>query len=119
MHHIEEISVTVKGLSAKPKTYHLPRTIAKELEAFIQTRLDGKSVQADQVLPDVFDPIKGPAVALRGARYRAEFTQKQLAEKLGIRQHHLSEMENAKRPIGKEMAKKLAAVLAADYKVFL
>lgn len=119
MHHIEEVSVTLKGLSARPKTYRIPRDVAKELQAYIEARVDGKSIPAEQVLPEAFDPVQGPAVALRGARYRAQLTQKQLAEKLGVRQHHLSEMENAKRPIGKEMAKKLAAVLNVDYRVFL
>lgn len=119
MHHTEDITVTVKGLSAKPKTYTLPRAIAKELQTYIETRVDGERIPASDVLPDAFDSVKGPATALRGARYRQDLTQKQLADKLGIRQHHLSEMENAKRSIGKEMAKKLAAVLGVDYRLFL
>ena len=56
---------------------------------------------------------------LRGLRYREQLTQKQLAEKLFIHQHHLSEMENGKRPIGKEMAKKLADILNVNWKIFL
>ena len=58
-------------------------------------------------------------VAIRGARGKEGLTQKQLAELTGIAQHHISEMENGKRPIGKEMAKKLAKVLDMDYRVFL
>ena len=54
------------------------------------------------------------AVYLRGIRYREDLTQKQLADLAGIPQRHLSEMENGKRPIGKENAKKLAKVLNAD-----
>lgn len=38
----------------------------------------------------------------RGSRYKAELTQKELAEKLGVKPHHISEMENGKRPIGKK-----------------
>jgi plasmid maintenance system antidote protein VapI len=37
----------------------------------------------------------------------------------GIHRRHISEMENGKRPIGKENAKKLAKVLNADYRMFL
>jgi plasmid maintenance system antidote protein VapI len=37
----------------------------------------------------------------------------------GIPQRHISEMENGKRPIGKEMAKKLGKALNISYKVFL
>ncbi|MEM7175616.1 MAG: helix-turn-helix transcriptional regulator [Chlamydiota bacterium] len=56
---------------------------------------------------------------LRGCRYKHEITQKELAEEIGISQHHISEMENGKRSIGKEMAKKFAKFFQTDYRVFL
>ncbi|MDR3632006.1 MAG: helix-turn-helix transcriptional regulator [Desulfocapsaceae bacterium] len=37
----------------------------------------------------------------------------------GIPQRHVSEMENGKRPIGKETAKRLSKALHTDYRVFL
>ena len=52
-------------------------------------------------------------------RHREEYTQDELAEALGLKQHHISEMEHNKRPIGKAMAKRLADVLQCDYKEFL
>jgi DNA-binding XRE family transcriptional regulator len=58
-------------------------------------------------------------VALRAYRHREGLTQKQLAELSGIPQHHISEMENGKRTIGKERAKKLAAALNCDYRRLL
>lgn len=58
-------------------------------------------------------------LVLRGCRYRAEITQKELAKAIGISQHHISEMENGKRNIGKEMAKRLAEFFKTDYRVFL
>ncbi|MBC8018106.1 MAG: helix-turn-helix transcriptional regulator [Verrucomicrobia bacterium] len=60
-----------------------------------------------------------PASILRGARSKEEITQTRLSELTGIPQRHLSEMEQGKRPIGKETAKKLAAALNVDYRVFL
>jgi transcriptional regulator with XRE-family HTH domain len=57
--------------------------------------------------------------AIRGYRYRENLTQRQLAELTGIPQRHISEMENGKRTIGKEMAKRLAKALHTDYKMFL
>jgi transcriptional regulator with XRE-family HTH domain len=50
-------------------------------------------------------------VALRAYRTRENLTQKELAARTGIPQHHISEMENGKRPIGKERARKLAEQL--------
>ncbi|MCB1116133.1 MAG: helix-turn-helix transcriptional regulator [Chlamydiia bacterium] len=58
-------------------------------------------------------------VMLRACRYKGELTQKALAEELEISQHHISEMENGKRPIGKAIAKRLASFFKTDYRVFL
>lgn len=57
--------------------------------------------------------------ALRGLRSREGLTQKQLAEMIEAKPSHISEMENGKRSIGKEMAKRLARALRTEYKVFL
>jgi ribosome-binding protein aMBF1 (putative translation factor) len=57
--------------------------------------------------------------SIRGGRAKEGLTQRQLAELTGIPQRHISEMENGKRPIGKETARKLAKVLKVDYRVFL
>lgn len=62
---------------------------------------------------------KGTHVALQAYRTREELNQKQLAELTGIPQHHISEMENGKRSIGKERAKKLAEALHCDYRQLL
>lgn len=56
---------------------------------------------------------------LAGARHREGLTQRQLAEKCGLPQRRISEMENGKWPIGKENARRLAAALNADYRLFL
>lgn len=56
---------------------------------------------------------------VRGLRLREELTQRQLAEMIAAKQHHISEIENGKRPISIEMAKRLAAALNTGYKVFL
>jgi transcriptional regulator with XRE-family HTH domain len=56
---------------------------------------------------------------LRLFRNRASLSQVKLADNIGIKQHHISEMEKNKRPVGKNLAKKLAVVLSCDYKKFL
>lgn len=60
-----------------------------------------------------------PATMLRGARYREDMTQEQLAAATGIPRRHISEMENGKRPIGKQNARKLAEALNVDPRRFL
>jgi transcriptional regulator with XRE-family HTH domain len=56
---------------------------------------------------------------LKGARTKEGITQEALAEMTGIRQHHISEIENHKRPIGKKNAVKPARALKASLKIFL
>ena len=60
-----------------------------------------------------------PGVALTGARHKEGLTQVQLAGLTGIPQRHISEMEHGKRPIGKDLAKKLAEALQIDYRILL
>lgn len=70
------------------------------------------------MLEDVF-PDRTPGALIKGARYKEDMTQAQLAKASGIARRHISEMENNRRPIGKERAKRLAEVLKVDYRVFL
>ena len=57
---------------------------------------------------------------LKGARLREELTQKQLSEKTGIPQRHISEMETGKRQVGRKRAEIIANALnVADYRIFL
>ncbi len=75
---------------------------------------ESRTYSIEEVFPDF-----GPGDALKGARSMAGLTQARLAEMAGIRASHISGMETGKRPIGKEMAKRLARVLKTSYKVFL
>lgn len=64
-------------------------------------------------------PNFSPSIALRGARKREGLTQKEVADRIGAKQIHISQMENEKRPIGKGMAKRLSNVLNVNYRIFL
>ena len=76
-----------------------------------------RAIEADEestyTVAEVFPEYLGKEsqVALRAYRTREDLTQKELATRTGIPQHHISEMENGKRPIGKERARKLAEAL--------
>ena len=75
---------------------------------------DDRVYSIEEVFPDLHT-----GNALRGLRSREGLTQKQLAEMIRAKPSHISEMENGKRPIGKEMAKRLAKALRTEYKIFL
>ncbi len=73
-----------------------------------------KTVSPEEIFPDLHS-----GSAIRGLRYREGMTQSQLAGKIGVKPRHISEMEKGKRPIGKEMATRLAKALRTDCEVFL
>lgn len=64
-------------------------------------------------------PEGNPAMLLRGYRGKLDMTQKELAQKLGVTQNRVSDMESGKRPISKDMAVKLGELFNTPYKSFL
>jgi len=69
-------------------------------------------------IAEVF-PEANPAMVLRGFRGKNEWTQQELAEKLGTTQNCISEMESGKRSISKAMSERLGKVFSVSYKLFL
>jgi ribosome-binding protein aMBF1 (putative translation factor) len=70
-------------------------------------------------LKEHLDKYSEGGVLLRAHRNDARLTQSELGDKLEIAQNHISEMENGKRPIGREMARKFAKFFKIDYRMFL
>jgi DNA-binding XRE family transcriptional regulator len=64
-------------------------------------------------------PDGSPGMLIRGLRGKEEMTQEELADKLGIAQTRVSELESGKRSISRAMAKRLASVFNVTYKMFL
>lgn len=60
-----------------------------------------------------------PGTVLVGARAKEGLTQVALSARTGIPQRHISEIENGKRTIGKERARRLADALNIPYQVLL
>lgn len=102
------------------------RDAAKVANATMEfLRLAGHEVreineEGDELVPagEVF-PDSHPGRILRGLRVREDLTQAELAARAGLKAHHISEMEHGKRPIGKDVAKRLAEALNASYKMLL
>jgi DNA-binding transcriptional regulator YiaG len=109
--HTENDLVTIRlrvHRNNAPKIKEYARIIESEKET---------NYSVAEVFPEYIG--KEQQIALRAYRHRENLTQRQLAEMVGIPQRHVSEMENGKRPIGKEMAKRLSRILKTDYKTFL
>jgi len=100
-------------------TLRVRRSRVSELQNFAKSleTEEERSYSIAEVFPEYVG--REQEVALRAYRNREGLTQKQLAELTGIPQHHISEMENGKRSIGKERAKRLADALHCDYRRLL
>jgi len=109
--HIDEDMVTIR---LRVHRCNAPRI--KDYAEAIEAE-DERTYTIEEVFPEYIG--KEQQVAIRAYRYRENLSQRQLAELTGIPQRHISEMENGKRPIGKETSKKLAAALKCDYRRFL
>lgn len=117
--HLTENLIEVRFRGERADVAKL-RRIAQSLkvEVVAEVRLVEKELyDLEEVSPELAWNSGG--VSIRGGRGKEGLTQKQLAALTGIAQHHISEMENGKRVIGKETAKKLAKALNLDYRVFL
>lgn len=109
-HHTESIRIM-----GSPEVINLLRKYALKVGASIIETAD--RIPASDISPELDTNPAG--VYLRGIRLREDLTQDALAELTGISRSNISAMEHGRRPIGKETAKKLAAVLKCDYRRFL
>jgi DNA-binding XRE family transcriptional regulator len=105
----------------------IPSNVAEDISGIILRvlKLAGHKVrqvndESDELLTieEVF-PEGHPGMVLQGFRLRDEMTQTELAEKLGISQNRISDMENGKRSITKNTAMMLANLFDTSYKVFI
>jgi DNA-binding XRE family transcriptional regulator len=75
---------------------------------------DGRSFSVQALFPDA-----SPGFALKGLRVKEDLTQAELAMRLGLKQHHVSDMEKGKRPISAKLAKRIEEEFGVTYKAFL
>ncbi len=107
----EEIELRFRGPAA------LREEAARSLKALGFVDLS-ETVPWREAFPE-FTAEEGPGIVLRAVRRREGLTQKELAERSGIAQAHISEMERGKIAIGVTRAKRLSKVLNVGYKIFL
>lgn len=95
---------------------------AVPIEVMEQYKVNSDSddyISVDELFSDLTDEYGEPGVLLRGLRYREGLSQIEFAKKLNISQTNLSAMENGRRTIGKELAKRIADIFGLDYRIFL
>lgn len=124
---IAEMQLTSQGRGLAEISLVLPAEIAAGTADAIRSILtfaghevrklneEGERVYSiEEVFPDM-----SPAKVLRGLRGKEDLTQAEFAQRIGIAQHHISDMETGKRPITLEMAKRIGETFNVSYKCFL
>lgn len=134
-----EFSAVSNAPGKKPIELELPESLSKELEKWlakegklegsllIKIHFDSKAKKSaweectpwEEVAASRIAKYTKAGIALRGARYRENLSQKQLAELCGISQDNLSKMECGKRPIGPHLAERLGKALHIASKLLL
>ncbi len=76
-------------------------------------------ISIDDLFGNLTQKSGEPGVLLKGLRYREGLSQIEFAKQLNISQTNLSAMENGRRTIGKELAKRIADIFELDYRIFL
>lgn len=120
-HHIEKYpcEIIVKMPGRQSIHSYLPANAMGKLEAFLNKYSEEDFVDWTVVAKESIEKYGQIGMVLRGARYRENISQKELAKKSGISQENISRIENGKRPIGEKVAKKLAKPLKIDYELLL
>jgi DNA-binding XRE family transcriptional regulator len=97
---------------------HSPKLL-RVLQSMQTADNESDLISADTVFKSLDARYGKIGATIRGFRVRDGLTQKELAARLHIHQVHISQIENKKRPVGKKLAHKLAAVFHTSYRLFL
>lgn len=121
------IDVEVGTPDGKKISYCIPSSAKQKLSAFLKKleiskeELDSwdKTVSWEKLAKDRIEKYKKAGLVLRGARYRENMSQLELAKKSQVHQNEISKIENGKRSVGKKVAQRLAKALNFDYKLLI
>ena len=116
--HLTKISVS--GEDAQ--TFFVPKSRVGQVVRVLEkcaVKQEEATISADDLFRDLDAKYTRPGAVLQGARHKESLTQVELSKRIGITQADLSNMERGQRPIGKQMAKRLAKALNIGYRVFL
>ncbi len=101
----------IKSIAGKPEYVLIPMAVYKALREEIEDEIAGREVAADKgngYVPFIVEDYVSNPVSL--ARIRANVTQEQLAERMGVSQAYVSKIEHQTRVTGKLLTKIDAAL---------
>lgn len=101
--HALKVAEAIKGFLALAG--HKARYMSKDGEEMVDSS-------------DIFASVS-PGGMLRGLRGKEGITQAELAQRVGITQNMVSDMESGRRAISVSMAKRIGAEFKVPYKMFL
>ena len=111
-HHTDKIA----NVSWHGGHYAVPINIIEQYKV----KLDHNDYMSiEDVFGDLLQEKSEPGVLLKGLRYREGLSQIEFSKRVNISQTNLSAMENSRRNIGKELAKRIADIFELDYRIFL
>lgn len=111
-----EVIVKMPG---KQIRYHLPLKAISEIKAVMEKYSEEDSIHWTVVAKKDIEQHGQAGMVLRGARFRENMSQKELAKRSGVSQENISRIENGKRPVGEKVAKKLAKPLKINYRLLI
>jgi ribosome-binding protein aMBF1 (putative translation factor) len=116
-----QCEVIIKTPGKKSTHSYLPVEALPKLKALLNQYSESEDESVDWTVVAGSDIAKygEVGIVLRGARFRENMSQKELAKQSGISQENISRIENGKRPVGEKVAKKLAKPLKINYKLLL
>jgi DNA-binding XRE family transcriptional regulator len=115
----ESVEINLSGIVSAPESRLLADALRGVL-ALVGQEIRPVNEEGDELIPaeEVF-PDTQPGDMVKGIRKREGITQKIMADKLGVKQRHISEMEKVIRPITLKMAKRIGNTFNISYKIFL
>lgn len=95
--------------------YRFPKAVAEKY----RVEDDEELIDSDEVFSELNAQHTKPGALLKGVRVRENLTQAEMANKLGVTQSDISQMESGRRAIGKIIAKRIEALFDVNYRLFL
>lgn len=106
------------AFSWRGNSYSIPLNIIEKYK-MPDANTENELQTADVVFKDLIAKFGEPALLLQGLRIREGLSQVEFAKIIGVTQQNLSAMENGRRNIGKDIAKRIAKKFGLDYRLFL